>query len=151
MALLQYTGGTTGVPKGAMLTHRNLIANTLQCLAWTGLGAERENERVLTPLPLYHIFSLTANLLSFAVIGGLNVLVIDPRDLDRLIRTIRDAHITAMSGVNTLFNALITGPTSPLWISARCASRSAAARRSRARWRTAGARSPAPIWSKVTA
>jgi long-chain acyl-CoA synthetase len=110
VALLQYTGGTTGVPKGAMLTHRNLIANTLQCLAWTGVSSEHENERVLTPLPLYHIFSLTANLLSFAVVGGLNVLVIDPRNLDRLIRTIRGAHITVMSGVNTLFNALVHKP-----------------------------------------
>ena len=66
VALLQYTGGTTGVPKGAMLTHRNLIANTLQCLAWTGARAKYENETTLTPLPLYHIFSLTANLLSIA-------------------------------------------------------------------------------------
>src|ERR1700728_3412824 len=107
VALLQYTGGTTGVPKGAMLTHRNLIANTLQCLAWTGTTSEHENERVLTPLPLYHIFSLTANLLSFALAGALNVLVIDPRNLDRLIRTIHGGHITVMSGVNTLFNALV--------------------------------------------
>jgi long-chain acyl-CoA synthetase len=110
VALLQYTGGTTGVPKGAMLTHRNLIANTQQCLAWTQASLEHENERVLTPLPLYHIFSLTANLLSFAVIGGLNVLIIDPRNLDRLIRTINGAHITLMTGVNTLFNALVHRP-----------------------------------------
>ena len=107
VALLQYTGGTTGVPKGAMLTHRNLIANTLQCAAWTGATEGHENERLLTPLPLYHIFSLTANLLTFAMAGALNVLVPDPRDLHRLIRTIRGAHITAMTGVNTLFNALI--------------------------------------------
>ena len=110
VALLQYTGGTTGVPKGAMLTHRSLIANTLQCLAWTGADAGYEDERILTPLPLYHIFSLTANLLSFATIGALNVLVIDPRNLDRLIRTIRGAHITVLSGVNTLFNALVHRP-----------------------------------------
>ncbi len=107
LALLQYTGGTTGVSKGAMLTHRNLVANTLQCRAWTGPGSNYENERALTPLPLYHIFSLTANLLTFAVMGSLNVLVPDPRDLRRLIRTMRDARVTAMSGVNTLFNALI--------------------------------------------
>jgi long-chain acyl-CoA synthetase len=110
VALLQYTGGTTGVPKGAMLTHRNLIANTLQCLAWTQSSSEIENERVLTPLPLYHIFSLTANLLSFAAVGALNVLIIDPRNLDRLIRTIHGAHVTVMSGVNTLFNALVHKP-----------------------------------------
>jgi long-chain acyl-CoA synthetase len=110
VALLQYTGGTTGVPKGAMLTHRNLIANTLQCLAWTGARAKYKNETTLTPLPLYHIFSLTANLLSIAVVGGLNVLVIDPRNLDRLIRTMRDSHIAVMSGVNTLYNALVHRP-----------------------------------------
>jgi len=110
VALLQYTGGTTGVAKGAMLTHRNLIANTLQCLAWTGPDVNVENERVLTLLPLYHIFSLTANLLGFAVLGGLNFLITDPRDLHRLIRIMRAAKITWMSGVNTLFNALINTP-----------------------------------------
>jgi len=110
IALLQYTGGTTGVPKGAMLTHRNLVANTLQCCAWTGAGVTLEGERVLTPLPLYHIFSLTANLLSFAVFGGLDILIPDPRDLHRLIRVMRNAKITWMSGVNTLFNALINQP-----------------------------------------
>jgi long-chain acyl-CoA synthetase len=110
VALLQYTGGTTGEPKGAMLTHRALVANTLQCCVWTGSVAALERERVLTPLPLYHIFSLTANLLAFAVLGGLNFLVPDPRDLHRLIRTMRHAHITWMSGVNTLFNALVNAP-----------------------------------------
>jgi long-chain acyl-CoA synthetase len=111
IALLQYTGGTTGVPKGAMLTHRNLIANTLQCCAWIGPSMiEGEGGQVLTPLPLYHIFSLTANLLTFAMFGGLNILIPDPRDLHRLIRAIRSAKITAMSGVNTLFNALINMP-----------------------------------------
>jgi long-chain acyl-CoA synthetase len=110
VALLQYTGGTTGEPKGAMLTHRNLIANTLQCRAWTGTNATAEHERVLTPLPLYHIFSLTANLLSFALLGGMNILIPDPRDLHRLIRVMRKARITWMSGVNTLFNALVNAP-----------------------------------------
>jgi long-chain acyl-CoA synthetase len=90
-----------------MLTHRNLIANTLQCLAWTGAGSDHDNERLLTPLPLYHIFSLTANMLSFAMVGALDVLVPDPRDLHRLIRTMRDVRVTALSGVNTLFNALV--------------------------------------------
>jgi len=110
VALLQYTGGTTGEPKGAMLTHRNLIANTMQCRAWIGSDATAEHERVLTPLPLYHIFSLTANLLSFSLLGGMNILIPDPRDLHRLIRTMRKAKITWMSGVNTLFNALINDP-----------------------------------------
>jgi long-chain acyl-CoA synthetase len=110
IALLQYTGGTTGVPKGAMLTHRNLIANTLQCHAWFESNIKMEGERVLTPLPLYHIFSLTANLLSFAMLGGLNILIPDPRDLRRLIRVMDSAKITAMSGVNTLYNALVNVP-----------------------------------------
>jgi long-chain acyl-CoA synthetase len=110
VALLQYTGGTTGVAKGAMLSHRNLIANTLQCCAWIGSGLNGDNERALTPLPLYHIFSLTANLLTFALLGGLSLLVPDPRDLQRLARTIRAGGITAMSGVNTLFNALVHLP-----------------------------------------
>jgi long-chain acyl-CoA synthetase len=110
IALLQYTGGTTGVPKGAMLTHRNLIANTLQCTAWEGTRADHERDRVLTPLPLYHIFSLTTNLLSFAVFGGLNFLIPDPRDLHRLIGIMRSSGITWMSGVNTLYNALLNSP-----------------------------------------
>jgi long-chain acyl-CoA synthetase len=105
-ALLQYTGGTTGVAKGAILSHRNLVANTLQCAAWIGHAVAPGVERVLTPLPLYHIFSLTANMLTFASIGGLNVLVTDPRDIRRLIATMRRTEPTAMSGVNTLFNAL---------------------------------------------
>jgi long-chain acyl-CoA synthetase len=110
VALLQYTGGTTGVPKGAMLTHRNLIANTLQCTAWEGTRANHESDRVLTPLPLYHIFSLTTNLLSFAMFGGLNFLIPDPRDLHRLIGIMRRSKITWMSGVNTLYNALLNSP-----------------------------------------
>jgi long-chain acyl-CoA synthetase len=110
VALLQYTGGTTGVPKGAMLTHRNLVANTLQCIAWRGADEKGEDERVLTPLPLYHIFSLLTNLLVFARLGGLNYLIPDPRDLHRLIGVMRSAKITWMSGVNTLYNALINNP-----------------------------------------
>jgi long-chain acyl-CoA synthetase len=109
-ALLQYTGGTTGVPKGAILSHRNLIANTLQCRAWIGSGLMPAAERTLTPLPLYHIFSLTANMLTFASLGGLDVLVPDPRDLRGLIATMRRTKVTTMSGVNTLFNALINTP-----------------------------------------
>lgn len=109
-ALLQYTGGTTGVAKGAMLSHRNLIANTLQCAAWIGPTVMQGLERVLTPLPLYHIFSLTANMLTFASLGGMNVLIPDPRDIRRLIATMRRTRVTAMSGVNTLFNALANAP-----------------------------------------
>lgn len=110
VALLQYTGGTTGVPKAAVLSHRNLVANTLQCRMWIGTRLEPGAERVLTPLPLYHIFSLTANLLIFASMGGLNVLVPDPRDLRGLTATMRRTRVTVMSGVNTLFNALLNTP-----------------------------------------
>jgi long-chain acyl-CoA synthetase len=109
-ALLQYTGGTTGVAKAAMLSHRNLVANTLQCAAWIGPAVVAGVERVLTPLPLYHIFSLSANMLTFAQLGGMNVLVPDPRDIHRLIATMRRTRVTAMSGVNTLFNALANTP-----------------------------------------
>ena len=109
-ALLQYTGGTTGVPKAAILTHRNLVANTLQCRAWIAPNLEEGHRTVLTPLPLYHIFSLTANLLAFVLMGGLSVLVPDPRDIKGLIRTMRRAQVTTMTGVNTLFNALLNAP-----------------------------------------
>ncbi len=109
-ALLQYTGGTTGVPKGAILTHRNLVANALQGRAWIAPHLPEEQGSVLTPLPLYHIFSLTANLLAFALMGGLSVLVPDPRDIKGLIRTMRRTRVATMTGVNTLFNALINAP-----------------------------------------
>jgi long-chain acyl-CoA synthetase len=109
-ALLQYTGGTTGVPKGAVLTHRNLVANSLQCRAVIKPYIEEERGSVLTPLPLYHIFSLTANLLAFALMGGLSVLIPDPRNIKGLIKTMRRAQVTTMTGVNTLFNALINNP-----------------------------------------
>jgi len=109
-AVLQYTGGTTGISKGAVLTHRNLVANSLQCRAWIAPNLPEEKGSVLTPLPLYHIFSLTANLLAFALMGGSSVLIPDPRDLKGLIRTMRRARVTTMTGVNTLFNALINAP-----------------------------------------
>ena len=109
-ALLQYTGGTTGIAKGAILTHRNLVANALQCRAVIAPYLPEEQGSVLTPLPLYHIFSLTANLLAFALMGGRSVLVPDPRDIKGLIRTMRRAKVATMTGVNTLFNALINNP-----------------------------------------
>ncbi len=109
-ALLQYTGGTTGVAKAAILTHRNLVANTLQCRAVIAPYLPEEQGSVLTPLPLYHIFSLTANLLAFALMGGLSVLVPDPRDIKGLIKTIARTQVSTMTGVNTLFNALINNP-----------------------------------------
>jgi long-chain acyl-CoA synthetase len=109
-ALLQYTGGTTGVAKAAILTHRNLVANALQCRAVIEPYLPEEQGSVLTPLPLYHIFSLTANLLAFALMGGRSVLVPDPRDIKGLIRTFARARVATMTGVNTLFNALVNHP-----------------------------------------
>jgi long-chain acyl-CoA synthetase len=108
LAFLQYTGGTTGVAKGAMLTHRNIVANLLQARAWLHpvLQAGRR-EVILTPLPLYHIFSLTANCLVFMSIGGENVLITNPRDIRAFVKTMRGCRFTAMTGVNTLFNALL--------------------------------------------
>lgn len=101
----QYTGGTTGVAKGAMLTNRNLLANMLQIKAWLGPYAE-ENEVVISPLPMYHIFAFTVNCMAMLSFGALNVLVTNPRDLKSLVGEFKKNDITIMTGVNTLFNAL---------------------------------------------
>ena len=108
IAFLQYTGGTTGVAKGAMLLHRNIIANLLQSRAWLlpFMDTERR-EVVITPLPLYHIFSLTANCLVFMTVGGENVLIPNPRDIAGFVKEMSKFRFTAFTGVNTLFNALI--------------------------------------------
>lgn len=106
-AFLQYTGGTTGVCKGAMLTHRNMLANLAQAHAWVrGVLAEGA-ELVLTALPLYHIFAIMANLLLFVRIGGSNLLIADPRDVRGLVRQMAKHSVTALTGVNTLFDALL--------------------------------------------
>lgn len=110
LALLQYTGGTTGIPKGAMLSHGNLVANLTQIAAWIGQDLREGAEAVVTPLPLYHVFSLTANLLTFVSLGGHNLLVTDPRDIAGLIALLKQGRFTAMTGVNTLFNALVNAP-----------------------------------------
>jgi len=107
VALLQYTGGTTGTPKCAMLAHRNLSSNVAQIRAWLGEAFCSAPQTIVTPLPLFHIFALTASLLTFVEIGGHNVLVTDPRNLTALVRTLRRAQPTALFGVNTLFNALL--------------------------------------------
>lgn len=106
-AFLQYTGGTTGVSKGAVLTHRNIIANIQQADAWFSALLREKNEIIITALPLYHIFSLTANCLFFTKIGGLNVLITNPRDVPSMIKQMGRYQFTAMTGVNTLFNSLI--------------------------------------------
>lgn len=110
VALVQYTGGTTGRPKGALLTHRNLIANVEQTVAWVGGALEPGHETVITALPLYHAFALVANLLVFIRLGGENVLVPDPRDLRSLVRLLHRTRFTAITGVNTLFDALLRFP-----------------------------------------
>lgn len=109
-AFLQYTGGTTGVSKGAILTHGNLLANMEQTSAWIGGTLEEGAETVVTPLPLYHIFALTANLLTFVKWGGNNVLIANPRDLPAFIRTLEKTRFTAITGVNTLFKLLLDAP-----------------------------------------
>jgi long-chain acyl-CoA synthetase len=110
IAFLQYTGGTTGVAKGAMLTHRNIVANVLQARAWVGPFLGEERQVIITPLPLYHILSLTANCLIFMTLGGENVLIPNPRDIGRLIREMSRVRFTAITGVNTLFNAMLNHP-----------------------------------------
>lgn len=110
IAFLQYTGGTTGIAKGAVLTHRNIVANVEQVLAWVRPVLEEGKEVLITPLPLYHIFSLTANCLSFICYGALNVLITNPRDIPHFIATLKKIPFSAMTGVNTLFNALLNNP-----------------------------------------
>jgi len=106
-AFLQYTGGTTGVSKGAVLTHRNVIANMEQMKAWMGNSLVQGEEIIITPLPMYHIFSLTVNCMAFICLGGKNVLVTNPRDIPAFIKELRKHRWTVMTGVNTLFNALL--------------------------------------------
>ena len=110
IAFLQYTGGTTGIAKGAMLTHRNMVANMQQTTAWLSQEMQQGDEVVITALPLYHIFALTANCMTFMKAGGLNYLITDPRDLPRFISELRTVTFTGMTGVNTLFNALLHTP-----------------------------------------
>ncbi|MFB0827648.1 long-chain-fatty-acid--CoA ligase [Chromobacterium violaceum] len=110
VAFLQYTGGTTGVAKGAVLLHKNIVANMLQASAWVGTLVREGQEVIVTALPLYHIFSLTANLMVFTEIGALNVLITNPRDIPGFVKELRKYPITCITGVNTLFNALLNHP-----------------------------------------
>jgi long-chain acyl-CoA synthetase len=106
-AFLQYTGGTTGVAKGAQLTHRNMVANVLQAAAWAAPFYDKSVGVVVTPLPLYHVYSLTANLLCFIELGGHNLLITDPRDMKGFVQLLRGTPFAFMTGVNTLFNGLL--------------------------------------------
>ncbi len=110
LAFLQYTGGTTGVSKGAMLTHRNMIANMLQVKHWFGPNVKEGEETIITALPLYHIFALTCNCLVFMNVGGLNVLITNPRDMAGFVKEIGKYRFTIITGVNTLFNGLLNTP-----------------------------------------
>jgi len=110
IAFLQYTGGTTGVAKGAMLTHRNLIANMQMVSAWFGANIKLGEEVMITALPLYHIFALTCNCLVFIKFGGINVLITNPRDMPGFVKELSRTPFTAITGVNTLFNGLLNTP-----------------------------------------
>jgi long-chain acyl-CoA synthetase len=110
LAFLQYTGGTTGVAKGAMLTHKNMVANMLQASAWIGTTLKEGEEIIITAIPLYHIFALTANCLVFMKTGGMNYLITNPRDMKGFVKELGKVRFTAMTGVNTLFNGLLNTP-----------------------------------------
>jgi len=107
IAFLQYTGGTTGVAKGAILTHRNMIANVLQAKGAYGPVLSPRRELVVTALPLYHVFALTVNCLLFIEMGGRNLLITNPRDIPGFVKELQKHPFTAITGVNTLFNALV--------------------------------------------
>ena len=110
LAFLQYTGGTTGVSKGAMLTHRNMVANLQQAKAMVNNLLKEGEELVVTALPLYHIFALTANCLMFVTLGGTNLLITNPRDMKGFVKELAKYPFTALTGVNTLFNGLLNTP-----------------------------------------
>ncbi|HKW37961.1 MAG TPA: long-chain-fatty-acid--CoA ligase [Burkholderiales bacterium] len=111
IAFLQYTGGTTGVSKGAVLSHGNILANLEQAAAWLKPWVkEDEPQAIITALPLYHIFSLTANCLLMMKSGGCNILITNPRDIPGFVKELRRHRFTMFTGVNTLFNALMNHP-----------------------------------------
>ncbi|MDE2076902.1 MAG: AMP-binding protein [Burkholderiales bacterium] len=110
LAFLQYTGGTTGVAKGAMLTHANVLSNCQQAFAWIGTQMTGDVETIVTPLPLYHIYSLTVNCLIFLGLGGRNVLIANPRDTKRVMMILKNENFSAISCVNTLFASFLDDP-----------------------------------------
>lgn len=110
LAFLQYTGGTTGVSKGAMLTHRSMLANALQNSVWMQRQVRPGEGITITALPLYHVFALSLNCLSALLTGSMNYLITDPRDIGRFVRELARVPFTNFAGVNTLFNALLAHP-----------------------------------------
>jgi long-chain acyl-CoA synthetase len=111
LAFLQYTGGTTGVAKGAMLTHRNVLSNCQQALAFAEGQLTGETETVVTLIPMYHIFSLTVNGLIFMALGGRNILIANPRDVKRVMMMLKNEKFSGISGVNTMFASFLDDPT----------------------------------------
>ena len=110
LAFLQYTGGTTGVAKGAMLTHRNIVSNLSQAFEWIRPFVREGEETIVTALPLYHIFALTANCLTFMRLGATNLLIPNPRDIPGFVKELGKYRFSVLTGVNTLFNALLNDP-----------------------------------------
>jgi long-chain acyl-CoA synthetase len=110
VAVLQYTGGTTGLSKGATLSHSNLLANTRQVNSWFGTIDRPGEEIIITALPLYHVYALTVNCFAYFVKGGLNVLITDPRETSAMVKEMGNWPFTAMTGVNTLFLSLVRHP-----------------------------------------
>ena len=110
LIFLQYTGGTTGLSKGAMLSHRNLVANIEMFRAWTANDVKEGGEVVITAIPLYHIFALMVNCLSFFNLGGQNVLITNPRDMPGFVKELGNWKFTVITGVNTIFNGLLHTP-----------------------------------------
>ncbi len=110
IAFLQYTGGTTGVAKGAMLTHGNMVANMLQAGAWFAAKIKPGEEIIITALPLYHIFALTCNCFIFLRFGGQSILITNPRDMPAFVKELAAVKFTSITGVNTLFNGLLNTP-----------------------------------------
>ncbi|MGC4095440.1 MAG: AMP-binding protein [Polyangiaceae bacterium] len=110
LAFLQYTGGTTGVAKAAMLTHRNIVANMEQASAWMSSHFQEGQDIIISPLPLYHVFSLTANCMLFMKWGAQNILVTNPRDFPAFIKLLQKQPFTVLTAVSTLLNALMNQP-----------------------------------------
>jgi len=110
IAFLQYTGGTTGLSKGATLSHYNVAVNVAQTRQWLSPKLEEGNELIITALPLYHIFALTVNMMIYGSLGGCNLLIPNPRDMDGFIGTLKGRKFTAFTAVNTLFNGMMLHP-----------------------------------------